>query len=450
MKPMVFRPSRNIDGKRARARLYRGRFTVFDNPREYDVPLKTANKEHAEERLRQIVKEKEEDALGRGGVRAQRQGMERAVLDVLGEYVAELEQVGRAEEYTRHVEARVTALARECGWNRVRDITAQSFEAWRAKKRASAKTLNEYLNAVCSLVKWLGKRNGLGGNPLAGVQRIDGRGRQTFDRRALTLEEARALLKTASADHGLMYGMAIYTGLRRGELVALRWQDVDLSEKEPVVRVRACTTKNRTPATLPLHPDLVSLLRQARPADVLPEDAVFPQGIPRSCRGLRKDMDAAGIKWQDNCGRKVDFHALRHTTCTLLAQAEVAPRFAMAIMRHSDLRLTAKTYTDATGLPITASVQKMPSLLHSPQDSLTSGPTCQNVSAGGTCVTEEKRPQHVGVSSVDTACHVVAASGQMAEMVEAGGVEPVFSPKCDLSSSLANLQKTSVTPSANG
>jgi len=425
MKPIVFKPRRVVSGKSVPARLYRGRFTVFDDPRVYDVPLKTANKEHAEELLRVLVKEKEEDALGRGNLRAQREGMEKPILDVLTEFVTELEQIGRTDEYTRHVEARVKALARECDWTRMRDITAESFKTWRKNKVASPKTLNEYLNAACGLVKWFDKCNGrTGWNPLVCVEWINGKGRETFDRLTLTVEEARALLKAAPAERGLAYAMAMYTALRRGELEALRWHDVDLTAREPVVHVRAITAKNRTDAKIPLHPDVVGLLQAAKPADASAEDLVFQNGIPRACRGLRKDLAAAGIPWRNGCGGKLDFHSLRHTTCTLLSCAEVPPRFVQEVMRHSDLRLTTKIYTDASRLPIAASIRKFPSLLHSRQDSLTSGQTCQNVSGGVTCGTAEERPQRVGVALVDAACHVVAASGQIIKMVEAGGVEP--------------------------
>ena len=61
-------------------------------------------------------------------------------------------------------------------------------------------------------------------------------------------------------------------------------------------------------------------------------------------------------------GHRADFHSLRHTLATNLARAGTAPRVAMEIMRHSDMRLTAKTYTDAGLLPVADAVLKLPYL----------------------------------------------------------------------------------------
>jgi len=58
-------------------------------------------------------------------------------------------------------------------------------------------------------------------------------------------------------------------------------------------------------------------------------------------------LKAAGIDFVNATGHRADFHSLRHTLATNLARAGTAPRVAMEIMRHSDMRLTAKTYTDA-------------------------------------------------------------------------------------------------------
>ena len=60
-------------------------------------------------------------------------------------------------------------------------------------------------------------------------------------------------------------------------------------------------------------------------------------------------------------GQRADFHALRYTLATNLALAGTPPRVAMEIMRHSDMRLTSKTYTDAGLLPDWDSVANLPS-----------------------------------------------------------------------------------------
>ena len=76
---------------------------------------------------------------------------------------------------------------------------------------------------------------------------------------------------------------------------------------------------------------------------------------------FKADLRAARIDPVDGRGQRTDFHALRHTLATNLALAGTAPRVAMEVMRHSDMRLTSKTYTDAGLLPLADAVTKLPS-----------------------------------------------------------------------------------------
>jgi hypothetical protein len=86
---------------------------------------------------------------------------------------------------------------------------------------------------------------------------------------------------------------------------------------------------------------------------------VFP--VMPSMYMLKKDLAAAGIPYKDALGRQADFHALRHTFGTNLSLAGVLPRVAMELMRHSDLRLTMKVYTDPSQLPLADSIDRLPS-----------------------------------------------------------------------------------------
>ncbi len=60
-------------------------------------------------------------------------------------------------------------------------------------------------------------------------------------------------------------------------------------------------------------------------------------------------------------GRRVDFHSLRMVFGAWLAVSGAHPRVAMELMRHSDLKLTMKIYTDASQLPLVAGVAALPS-----------------------------------------------------------------------------------------
>jgi len=77
---------------------------------------------------------------------------------------------------------------------------------------------------------------------------------------------------------------------------------------------------------------------------------------------FRNDLERAGIPYKDAQGRFADFHSLRVTFCTNLQKAGVPQRVAQEIMRHSDLKLTAKVYTDTASLHTWSAIEKLPSI----------------------------------------------------------------------------------------
>jgi integrase len=117
-------------------------------------------------------------------------------------------------------------------------------------------------------------------------------------------------------------------------------------------------TKARRAEVLPLHPRLVTELRDARPAGAAPADPVFTR-IPKWAT-YRRDFARAGIAHFDGEGRQVDFHALRHTYCTMLHRGGVPMAQAMTLMRHRDARLTMRVYNDASLLDTASSVAGLP------------------------------------------------------------------------------------------
>ena len=174
--------------------------------------------------------------------------------------------------------------------------------------------------------------------------------------------EVRERLERLGRERALMYKMMVWTGLRRGELAALRARHLDLAGASPRLALPGTATKNRAEASLPLRADLVQdlaawLAETGRSGD----DPVFR--VPAELvKILRRDLALAGIPYRDEKGRTLDVHALRHTTATLLARAKVSPRVAQRYMRHSDVRLTLQHYTDADQLADDEALAALPNL----------------------------------------------------------------------------------------
>jgi integrase len=131
-------------------------------------------------------------------------------------------------------------------------------------------------------------------NPLKIVGKSETRGKERYVRRAMTNAELTTLLET-SGKRALPYMLAAYTGLRRGEIQKLAWDDLHLDEARPYILARASTTKNKKTALLPLIPPLVAALKEWRATKLNFSGKVFRYGVPKAVT-LLKDLAACGIK----------------------------------------------------------------------------------------------------------------------------------------------------------
>ncbi len=317
--------------------------------------LETMDKRVAEQRLTQRVLNEERLRAGILPLEAQTEAAAKPLAELLAEFVDYLRTGNRSRGYYRKVDQRVARLIDDCGWVRLRDVSAESFIQWRSRQSLTPKTLNDYHHAASSLLGWLKRTRRIDHNPLEFVDRVDGRGRKSFQRRALTDGEAERLL-AVGGPRAIVYLTAVHTGLRKGELRSLRWSDVDLGRA--VIRLRAAATKAKRADTLPLSPQLLIALRVFR-QESSGTGVVFSGGVP-SHHTFRTDLEAAKIERTGPEGRKVDFHALRTTFITNLQRAGVPQRMAMALARHTDPRLTAHVYTDTDALPLVEAVACLP------------------------------------------------------------------------------------------
>jgi integrase len=220
-----------------------------------------------------------------------------------------------------------------------------------------------------------------GPNPVADVkpQRVPKR-KPDF----LRVDEVPRVLGAVPLRWRPLFATAVYTGLRKGELLGLRKSDVDLASGLIVVNrsYDRDTTKAGRAEAIPIAAELVPYLRAAIAAS--PSELVFPdpQGKMLSRHTpleevLRRALWHSGIVegWEHVCRKKgcghselaadenlrrcpthgmklwpkarvrpIRFHDLRHTTASLLMMAGVNPAAVQRILRHSDPRITTETY----------------------------------------------------------------------------------------------------------
>jgi hypothetical protein len=140
------------------------------------------------------------------------------------------------------------------------------------------------------------------------------------------------------------------------------------------------TTKAKRAAVIPLVPLLADALRSAKTRGVDFSGKVFPRGLP-SVVTLARDLAACGIEPENEQGR-VDFHALRHTFASILANVGVSELVRVKLARHSEWRQT-DPYTDPASLPLFAEMEKYASALPSSIPSPISGKKGQRLSQVG-------------------------------------------------------------------
>jgi integrase len=274
----------------------------------------------------------------------------------VADYVADLKAQGRDGKYVYIMQKRLEKIARDCNWNSTADIKSISFIHWRQNNsKLAPKTVNEYLQSLNSFFLWMVRHGRMAENPTQHVAAVEQRGKEKRIRRALNDVEISRLLAKAGPRKTL-YLLALTTGLRRGELEALKWDDVRLAAVRPYLLVRASVSKNHKTATMFLRDDTVKALRSMSTGDAT--GLVFPT-MPTP-ELFRDDLEAAGIDPKDAQGRIVDFHALRHSFITGLSRAGVTPRVAMELARHSEMGLTMRVYTDGGLLGAADAIDALP------------------------------------------------------------------------------------------
>jgi integrase len=363
---MIFRIEKRRSrrsGRLRETRSYYLRYRIGDMPVDKWKSLGATDKQVADKLAHEFIQERERETAGILEPKSVRDAAKKPLTTHLDDYVADLAargRNGRGGRGARLVALRIRVLLGECDWQLPCNVTADSFIVWRNRQTCSPRTLNHYLQGMISLLNWMEKGNKMKTNPLKNVARADGRGKQKRVRRALTDEQLRKLVAN-SEDRGIIYFTAARTGLGQEELKQATWGDMHLDGNVPFVVVRDCVAKNKKEESVQLVPEIVEALTAHRPADWGATDLVFPNCIPRALR-LRKDLERNGIPYRDELGRYADFHALRYTWATFLQRNGVAQRFAMKLMRHSDIKLTSKVYTDEMQLPIYDAIKNLPRL----------------------------------------------------------------------------------------
>ncbi|KGN31142.1 integrase [Knoellia sinensis KCTC 19936] len=189
-------------------------------------------------------------------------------------------------------------------------------------------------------------------------------------RKYWTVEEARQFLESAKSNDDPLfagYVLMLVLGLRRGELLGLKWEDLDVKAGEARIGwqlqridgelVRRQTKTHSSDAPLPLPDICVQALKDRRLTEnklrLAAGEAWAGTGLmlttrlgdpldPRNFqRAFRSSVRRAGVPI-------IPVHSTRRTCASLLVALDVHPRVAMAILRHSKIAVTMDIYSQVS------------------------------------------------------------------------------------------------------
>ena len=194
-------------------------------------------------------------------------------------------------------------------------------------------------------------------NPISKVRTSSKRVRE---KDVLDPSEFQALMGELSVRDRAMVMLAGSTGVRRSELIALTWADINIATLEVNI-VRSCV-RNRFGETktecsrrpLPLHPSVLQVLLKWKKESLYKKDSDFlfpslrrngeqplsPDSLLK--RSIRPALERAGIK-----GKVIGWHSFRHSLATNLRAMGVDIKVAQELLRHANSRTTLDIYTRA-------------------------------------------------------------------------------------------------------
>jgi len=258
--------------------------------------------------------------------------------------------------------------------------TIQKFLNERSKSGLSPQTVRHMRTVLRSALNQALKENVIARNPatLVDPPRIPHR-----EIHPLSPDEARQLLKAGANDRlEAVLTVALSLGLRRGEILGLKWSDIDLEKRTIAVnrslqrvegRLTELETKTAKSRRVLAAPEaVIAALRRHRARQAQERltpgpdwhdgDLVFTTelGTPLDPRNLIRSYKRI---LKNEKMRSVSFHTLRHSAASLLLAQGVELRTIMEILGHSSIALTANLYSHVLDNLKREAADKMDALL---------------------------------------------------------------------------------------
>ena len=311
-----------------------------------------------------------------------------SVLDKAGDQaLAEFLDECRARNsprWVRYQEAVLTDFLTESGVRRLRHITPPAVEKWQRRRRSETSPSTARTNYVIlrSWLRWAKRSGYLQDDPTDHVKRLPKPPKAEI--KFLSEDAAKKLLKACQAPvpfHGRgrkgkgtsrprktplheMAAVALYAGLRLGEILHLYWEDVAFKTNGGVVHIRvreSFVPKDKEGRRIPLHSRLKKILRDYQKKTGRKERLIFQTSNGTIFEGrnvvrqLQGAAERAGIK--DGC----NFYLLRHTFASWLTMRGVSLHKIAKFLGHSSVTTTERHYAALVPETLHEDIEKLQS-----------------------------------------------------------------------------------------
>ena len=277
----------------------------------------------------------------------------------------------RPRTYERYEEIVRLHLVPGIGHHQLQKLLPQHLQAFYTKKLEeglSSTTVVSFHNVLHKALETAVRWNLIARNP---CDLVSPPRRKRYEIRPLSLQQIQQFLAIARGHRQeALFILALSTGMRRGELLALKWQDLDL--EQGTLQVRRILT--RIPSKLPGRgyeeaepktdkgrrsialPSLAAeALRQHRlrqteaklkaGPDWQDRDYVFCTSIGTHLNPTRDVLDALKSLLEQAGLPDIRFHDLRHSCATMLVGMNVHPKIVQEILGHSQISMTMDIYS---------------------------------------------------------------------------------------------------------
>lgn len=280
----------------------------------------------------------------------------------------------RSRTYERYEEIIRLHLVPGIGHHQLQKLSPEHLQSFYTKKLEeglSATTINHFHNVLHKALETAVRWNLIARNV---CDLVSPPRRKRYEIQPLSVEQVQQLL-AATRDHRLeaLFLLALATGMRRGELLGLKWQDINFQSE--TLQVRRMLTRVPTKVRKPQGATYV----EAEPkTEKGRRNILLPQFVLEALKQHRvlqlEARRAAGVAWQEHdyvfCTSvgthlhptrdvlnqlkvllakaglpDIRFHDLRHSSATMLLSMGVHPKIVQEILGHSQISMTMDTYS---------------------------------------------------------------------------------------------------------